>query len=46
MSESTLTDTEIAEREERFRYVDLDHPLMQVLFHMQLNKDRQQESAS
>jgi len=46
MSESTLTDAERAEREERFRYVDLDHPLMQVLFHMRLDTERQRESAS
>ena len=33
---SELTEAEQAEREERFRYTDLNHPLMQVLFNMQL----------
>ena len=46
MGESTMTDAEKAEREERFRYVDLNHPLMQVLFHMQLKAPEQQETFS
>ena len=36
MSQPPLSDTEIKDREERFRYADLNHPLMQVLFNMQL----------
>jgi len=43
MSESTTTDAQQAEKEERFRYVDLNHPLMQVLFHMELKIEQSQE---
>lgn len=44
MSEATTTDAQEAEKEERFRYVDLNHPLMQVLFQMELKVDQPQES--
>jgi hypothetical protein len=36
MSESTLTEAEIKDREERFRYTDTNHPLIKVLFNLQL----------
>ena len=36
-SSSTLNDNDQQQREERFRHVDLSHPLMQVLFTMQLD---------
>lgn len=32
-----LTEEQLAERKERFRYTDLSHPVMQVLFNMQLD---------
>ncbi|WP_273151068.1 hypothetical protein [Methylophaga thiooxydans] len=44
MSEPTTTDAQQAEKEERFRYVDLNHPLMQVLFNLELKTAQQQES--
>lgn len=40
MSQATLSEEERKKREERFRYVDLSHPLMQVLFNMQLSSDQ------
>jgi len=46
MTEPTMTEAQQAEREERFRYVDLSHPLMQVLFQMQLNINLPQEPES
>lgn len=33
---STMTAQKKAQREELFRYTDLNHPLMQVLFNLQL----------
>ncbi len=44
MADSTMTDSQRAEKEERFRYVDLNHPLMQVLFQMEINVDKPEES--
>ncbi|WP_292439170.1 hypothetical protein [Methylophaga sp.] len=43
MSQSPLSEEERKKREERFRYVDLNHPLMQVLFQMQLPAKKQPE---
>ena len=43
MSQRPLTDDEKKQREERFRYTDLSHPLMQVLFQMQLPARKQPE---
>lgn len=43
MSQPTLSEQELKTREERFRYVDLNHPLMQVLFQMQLPAKKQVE---
>lgn len=45
MNQPPLTEDELKQREERFRYVDLSHPLMQVLFHMQLPARDQTEQA-
>ena len=36
MSQAPLSEAERQRRKERFRYVDLTHPLMQVLFDLQL----------
>jgi hypothetical protein len=36
MSQSPLSEKELKKRKERFRYTDLSHPLIQVLFHMSL----------
>jgi hypothetical protein len=36
MSQPALTEAEIKEREERFRYTDKSHPLIEVLFKLQL----------
>lgn len=36
MSQQTLTEAELKEREERFRYTDTNHPLIQLLFELQL----------
>ncbi len=36
MSQPALTEAEIKEREERFRYTDRTHPLIQVLFKLKL----------
>ncbi len=44
MAESTMTDSQRAEKEERFRYVDLEHPLMQVLFQMEIDTDKPEEN--
>ncbi|MCX4192990.1 hypothetical protein [Methylophaga sp. OBS1] len=44
MSQPPLTEEEMKERQERFRYVDLNHPLMQVLFQMQSPAKKQPES--
>ncbi len=41
MNQTTLNEEERKKREERFRYVDLNHPLMQVLFNMQLSADKE-----
>jgi hypothetical protein len=41
MNQTTLSEEERKKREERFRYVDLNHPLMQVLFNMQLSADKE-----
>jgi len=46
MADSTLSQEQLKEREERFRYVDLTHPLMKALFEMQLNLDALQEEQS
>lgn len=43
MSQSSLSEQELKKRQERFRYVDLNHPLMQVLFQMQLPAKKQSE---
>lgn len=43
MSQPPLSDNELKRRQERFRYVDLEHPLMQVLFTMQLPAKKQPE---
>mgnify|MGYP000129701410 CR=1 FL=1 len=43
MSQPTLSEQELKKREERFRYVDLNHPLIQVLFQMQLPAKKQVE---
>jgi hypothetical protein len=42
MSDLALTAEQKTEREERFRYVDLSHPLMQMLFNLQLANAVQQ----
>lgn len=41
MSQPPLTEDELQQRQERFRYVDLDHPLMQLLFNLQLPQKKQ-----
>lgn len=46
MSQPPLSDKEIKEREERFRYADLNHPLMQILFRLQLPSKSTGESES
>lgn len=38
-----LTETQRQERDERFRYVDLTHPLMKALYEMQLDLENEQE---
>jgi hypothetical protein len=38
-----LTDAQRQERDERFRYVDLTHPLMKALYEMQLDLDLENE---
>lgn len=43
MSQSALTEAEIKEREERFRYTDKNHPLIQVLFTLQLPENKVEE---
>lgn len=40
MSQRALTEAEIKEREERFRYTDRSHPLIQILFKLQLPENR------
>lgn len=40
MSQPALTEAEIKEREERFRYTDKAHPLIQVLLKLQLPKNQ------
>jgi len=37
MTESHLTEQEIESRKELFRYTDLSHPVMQILFALQLD---------
>lgn len=37
-STNTLTEEQIKEREERFRYTNLDHPLMKLLFELDIPK--------
>lgn len=44
MSQPALTEAEIKEREERFRYTDKTHPLIQVLLKLQLPKNTPAES--
>ncbi|WP_438969952.1 hypothetical protein [Methylophaga sp.] len=44
MTQARLTEAQQAERKERFRYVDLNHPLMQILFHIEIETDQSQES--
>lgn len=44
MSQPALTEAEIKEREERFRYTDKNHPLIQVLFRLQLPDNNTAES--
>jgi hypothetical protein len=44
MSQPALTEAEIKEREERFRYTDKTHPLIQVLLKLQLPKNPTAES--
>lgn len=41
MSQPPLTDAEIKQREERFRYTDLSHPLLKLLFNLQLPAKKQ-----
>lgn len=43
MSESTLSEAEIKDREERFRYTDRNHPLIEVLFNLQLPENKPAE---
>lgn len=38
-----LTEAQRQERDERFRYVDLTHPLMKALYEMQLDLVNEQE---
>ncbi|MBL4638121.1 MAG: hypothetical protein JKY76_02035 [Proteobacteria bacterium] len=38
-----MSEQEQAERKELFRYTDLAHPLMQVLFNLQLNAPSEAE---
>lgn len=38
-----LTEAQREERDERFRYVDLSHPLMKALYEMQLDLEIEQE---
>lgn len=38
-NQTELTEEQIAEREERFRYTDRTHPLIQLLFHFQPIED-------
>jgi hypothetical protein len=38
-----LTEAQRQERDERFRYVDLSHPLMKALYEMQLDLDDKPE---
>jgi hypothetical protein len=33
---STLSEEKIAERKERFRYTNLEHPLMKLLFELEI----------
>ena len=35
-----LTEQQREQRQERFRYTDLSHPVMQALFNMQLNSNQ------
>jgi hypothetical protein len=44
MSQATLTEAEIKEREERFRYTDTNHPLIQVLFELKLPEPKPVET--
>lgn len=44
MNPPPLSEDELKKREEQFRYTDLSHPLMQVLFHMQLPASTEPES--
>lgn len=37
--QTELTEQEYQQRQERFRYTDLSHPVMQVLFNLQLNSN-------
>lgn len=47
MSDVSITEAQQAERQERFRYVDVNHPLMQVLLTMQIELPAaQQETES
>lgn len=47
MADTSMTEAQQAERQERFRYVDLNHPLMQVLLTMQIELPApQQETES
>ncbi len=39
-----LTEDQRRERDERFRYVDLTHPLMKALYEMQLDLESEQEN--
>jgi hypothetical protein len=45
MSDLELTEEQQAERKERFRHVDLSHPLMKMLFELQLAEQQTEESA-
>jgi hypothetical protein len=40
MSTKALTEEEIKQREERFRYTDRNHPLIEVLFNLQLPENK------
>ena len=46
ITQMPLTEQQREEREERFRYTDLEHPLMHVLFHMQLPLARERDLQS
>ncbi|MDH5357780.1 MAG: hypothetical protein OEY48_04540 [Gammaproteobacteria bacterium] len=38
-TQTKLTEQEYEQRQERFRYTDLSHPVMQLLFNLQLNSN-------